>query len=179
MARLFFALWPDGGAGSALAAHAQRLARSAGGRAVPAANVHLTLVFLGEVEPSRIDAILRAAGEVRSSRFRVAPDEIGSFRRSAVAWAGFRQPPAELLALQANLAEKLALQGFEREARAFAPHLTLVRRIASPVAREAIEPVPWKAEAISLVETNRARGGYATLAEWPMRERQDQRPADG
>ena len=51
MPRLFFALWPDGPARAVLAGHAARLARLARGRAVPAARLHLTLVFLGAVAP--------------------------------------------------------------------------------------------------------------------------------
>jgi RNA 2',3'-cyclic 3'-phosphodiesterase len=170
MARLFYALWPDRQAREALAAHGARLARGAGGRAVPAANLHLTLVFLGEVEPARVASLHRAAGEVESPGFELALDEVGSFRGSGVAWAGCRVAPPALLALQAALAERLRLQGFTPEARPFAPHLTLVRRIAAPVAREAIAPVSWRVKGFALVESDRARGGYANVADWPLRD---------
>lgn len=172
MARLFFALWPDRPAREALAAHGKRIAESAGGRAVPTANLHLTLVFLGEVEPSRVASLHRAADEVEADRFGIDLDEIGCFPHAGVAWAGFRDPPPALLGLQAALADRLALQGLDRETRPFAPHLTLVRRIGAPVERQAIRPVAWPARAFSLVESNRHRGGYTTVAEWSLRERE-------
>ncbi|MGE0357028.1 MAG: RNA 2',3'-cyclic phosphodiesterase [Burkholderiales bacterium] len=170
MARLFFALWPDAGARDALAACGARIAASAGGRAVPAAKLHLTLAFLGEVAADRAAALREAAGEVEARAFRLELDEIGSFRRSGVAWAGCRVPPPGLSDLQADLAGRLARRGFEGESRAYAPHLTLVRRIAAPVAREAIDPVSWRVAAFSLVETLPAGGGYATVAEWRLRD---------
>lgn len=170
MARLFFALWPDAGAREALAAQGARIAASAGGRAVSAAKLHLTLAFLGEVAAERSGAARDAAGEVEAHAFRLELDEIGSFRRSGVAWAGCRSAPPGLVELQADLAGRLAQRGFAGEARAYAPHLTLVRRIAGPVSREPIAPVSWRVTAYSLVETLPAGGGYATLAEWRLRD---------
>ncbi|MDH5265059.1 MAG: RNA 2',3'-cyclic phosphodiesterase, partial [Betaproteobacteria bacterium] len=66
MARLFFALWPDAAARAALADLARATANRYGGRAVPAANLHLTLVFLGEVDPARIAALRRAVDGLAS-----------------------------------------------------------------------------------------------------------------
>ncbi|MBK6982591.1 MAG: RNA 2',3'-cyclic phosphodiesterase [Betaproteobacteria bacterium] len=170
MARLFFALWPDLPARQALAAHGERLARLAGGRPVPASRLHLTLVFLGEIEPPRIDSLREAAQEVEANRFGMALDEIGSFRHARVAWAGLRKPSPALLTLQAALAGNLARRGIELEPRPFAPHLTLVRGIGETMAREEIQAVQWTAKTFSLVETRRAGGGYDTVADWSLRE---------
>ena len=60
----------------------------AGGRATPTESIHLTLEFLGNVEPERVPLVERIAGEVRAGPFRVVLDRIGSFRRARVAWAG-------------------------------------------------------------------------------------------
>ena len=168
MPRVFFALWPPREAGEALARHGARLAKASGGRAVAAANLHLTLVFLGDVAPGRIDSLRRAAGTVEARRFTLALDRLGSFRGSGVGWAGCRQPANELLALQSALSSALAAEGFPPEARPYAPHLTLVRRISAPIAPEAIEAVTWEVGTFALVESRRERGGYATVGEWPM-----------
>jgi 2'-5' RNA ligase len=170
MARLFFALWPERRAAEALAAQGARLARAARGRAVPAASLHLTLVFLGEVAAARVAALHRAAGAVEAGGFDLVLDEVGCFRQSGVAWAGCNAPPPALLVLQALLAERLGAEGFAPEGRPFAPHLTLVRRIAVPVASQAIEPIAWRVRTFALVESARARGGYATVAEWALQE---------
>jgi 2'-5' RNA ligase len=59
--RMFFALWPDAAARAALAGLAAEVVRGGGGRAPAAANLHLTLAFVGAVAPERREA-LHAAG---------------------------------------------------------------------------------------------------------------------
>ncbi len=168
MARLFFALWPDAQARLALAARGKEVARRCGGRPVPAANLHLTLAFLGEVEPSAIPALREAAGAGGGEAFELALDRLGAFARAGVAWAGCRVAPPALLALQAGLARRLGEAGFPQEERPFAAHLTLARRIRVPLAPEAMDPVRWPVGAFALVESVRGEGAYRTLAEWPL-----------
>jgi RNA 2',3'-cyclic 3'-phosphodiesterase len=169
MARLFFALWPDESARGALAAHARQVAGRCGGRPVPAANLHLTLVFLGEVDPARIEALRRAAAGVAAESFDLALDLVGGFRRARVAWAGCRLAPPPLLALQSALEERVRDAGFSPDARPFAPHLTLARNVREPLEAQAIGAVGWRADAFALVESARGEGAYRTLAEWPLK----------
>jgi 2'-5' RNA ligase len=66
-----------------------------------------------------------------------------SVRNPRVLWVGLKNLPDELLQLHKNLEDELAGQGFPRETKRFAPHLT-IGRIRSPegapmVARELIE----------------------------------------
>lgn len=168
MARLFFALWPDAHARAALGARATEVARRCGGRPVPAANLHLTLVFLGEVEAARIGALGRAADAVTGGAFDLALDRIGDFRRAGVAWAGCGRPSAEMLALQASLERRVREAGFATDGRAFAPHLTLARRVREPVEPGDVEPVSWRVTAFALVESAHGEGAYRRLAEWPL-----------
>lgn len=170
MARLFFALWPDAAARAALADLARTTASRYGGRAVPAANLHLTLVFLGEVDPARIGALRRAADGVACPGFAFQLDRVGGFRRAGVAWAGCRRPPPALLALQSSLEGRIREAGFSPDDRAFAPHLTLARRVREPVEPRDMEAVAWRANAFALVESARGEGAYRTLAEWPLGE---------
>ena len=170
MARLFFALWPDAAAQARLAALAKEIARFCGGRPVPAANLHLTLVFLGQVDPARIDALRLAADGVASAAFILGLDRIDGFRRAAVAWAGCRQPPVGLIALQAELERRIRDAGFHPDDRAFFPHLTLARRVRELVRPGYIEPVSWRASTFVLVESARGDGTYRCLAEWPLKD---------
>lgn len=92
---------------------------------------HVTLKFLGEVLPENVpvlrDAISGIAG--KTTRF---PLEIGGFgafpslRRPRTIWVGVNAL-AELRALKHDLEWELASLGFERELRAFHPHVTLGR----------------------------------------------------
>lgn len=168
MARLFFAVWPDAGARTALDARAKRIADRYGGRPVPARNLHLTLVFLGEIDPGRIEALKLAAAGVAGKAFRLGLDLVGGFRRAGVAWAGCRVVPTALLALQEDLDRRVREAGFTPDERAFAPHLTLARRVRNPVQAEDVEAATWWVEAFSLVESERATGSYRALAEWPL-----------
>jgi 2'-5' RNA ligase len=143
------------------------------GRAVPAAKLHLTLVFLGEVDPGRVGALQRAVGELPGDAVTVELDVIGKFRRTGVAWAGCRQPSKELLVLQAALQQRVRAAGFFSEERAFVPHLTLARRVREVVAEQAVEPVSWRATTVALVESGQSDGAYRNLAEWTLREGED------
>lgn len=168
MARLFLALWPDPAARAALAARAAQVARRCGGRPVPAANLHLTLLFLGEVEPARIEALACAARATAGSAFTLGLDCIGGFRRAGVAWAGCREPPAQLLALRSALLGRVREAGFRPDERPFAAHLTLVRRAREPLKQVDMEPISWRATSFALVETVRGEGAYRTLAQWKL-----------
>jgi 2'-5' RNA ligase len=168
MARLFFSLWPDMPARTSLAARAQDAAKLFGGRPVSEGNLHLTLVFLGEVESSRIVALRQAADKAEGTAFALSLDLVGGFRRAGVVWAGCRRPPAELLRFQANLECLVREAGFAVDDRPFAPHLTLVRHAKGPREPGEIEQVSWCAKAFALVESVPGRGAYRTLAEWPL-----------
>lgn len=102
-------------------------------RWVAPAAIHLTLKFLGEVHREAID---RVRGVVRAVAAKAAPFEVslggfGAFptlRRPRVLWAGV-EPTPQLRSLKHDLEWELARLGFEREVRAFHPHLTLGREM--------------------------------------------------
>lgn len=100
-------------------------------RWVEQSNLHLTLKFLDEVRPERADevreAVLRIAN--KSPVLNVALSGCGAFptmRRPRVIWVGADATP-ELRCLKHDLEWELAPLGFEREVRAFHPHITLGR----------------------------------------------------
>lgn len=102
-------------------------------RRARAGSVHLTLRFLGEIEEARAEAAagaLRRAGE-GAPAFDVPLERFGVFphmKRPGALWAGPRQAPAPLAALESSLSRRLAEAGFPAEDRPFRPHLTLARR---------------------------------------------------
>ena len=100
-------------------------------RWVEPAALHMTLKFLGEVRPQNVEAVMRAVAAVAA---KAVPHDIklggfGAFptiRRPDVIWAGAEAKP-ELRSLKHDLEWELAALGFERELRAFQPHITLGR----------------------------------------------------
>ncbi|MCM2326342.1 MAG: RNA 2',3'-cyclic phosphodiesterase [Lysobacter sp.] len=168
MARLFFALWPDAAARAALGRLAAEVSSRTGGRPVAAAKLHLTLVFLGEVDPARIPALASAAQGVAAEAFDLALDRLGAFARARVAWAGCERPPEKLLAMQAQLERRVRDAGFAPDDRPYAAHLTLARRARAPLAPERVDPVTWRVATFALVESVPGEGTYRTLAEWAL-----------
>jgi len=106
----------------------KRFARDA--KWVNTTGVHLTLKFLGYVEPERIGLI---CGTLQTSAEHHGPVALhvrgaGFFpnpRRPAVFWAGVESERLPLL--QKDVEERMASLGFEKENRPFSPHLTLAR----------------------------------------------------
>ncbi|HYF58899.1 MAG TPA: RNA 2',3'-cyclic phosphodiesterase [Burkholderiaceae bacterium] len=176
--RLFLAIEPDDAARAALAALAERVAAATGARAVPAANLHLTLVFLGEVDPARVDALRDATAGVaaRHPAFDLVFDVPGAFAGARVAWLAPSAPPPGLLALQAALARACVGAGVTIDARRYAPHVTLARKLPAAAARGADRmPAPgtavgWRAGDVALMRSSPAPGGvvYDAIARAPL-----------
>jgi 2'-5' RNA ligase len=128
-------------------------------RWVPAKGIHLTLKFLGEVDPGRVGPLAEAIRSAASSHpaFRVSVGGVGCFpgpRRPRVVWVGVQEPTGALAALQREIEAALAPLGFPPEEREFNPHLTLgrVRREATSEDAAKVGAVISKEVASSLGE---------------------------
>ncbi|MBI4949904.1 MAG: RNA 2',3'-cyclic phosphodiesterase [Deltaproteobacteria bacterium] len=98
---------------------------------VKPASIHLTLKFLGEIDPAKADAIATALEYASKGigPFEVKVSGLGAFpnmMNPRVLWAGIGGNDA-LKRLSANIEDGLEPLGFEREGRPFTPHLTLCR----------------------------------------------------
>ncbi len=125
--RLFAALEPSASFRSALSELQERL-RTAGveGRYLDAANLHLTLAFIGEWGEN-VTAVLPAV----IKPFSITLADVGIFERAKVLWAGV-EPSAELNALAARVREHLQEAGIPFDPQAFFPHITLIRKPVLP-----------------------------------------------
>ena len=95
-------------------------------------NIHLTLKFLGNINPADIDniggAMVDAVGEFGT--FKLVAGGVGVFpgiKRPRVIWVGLGGQIQLLFAVQRVLEENLAALGFKKEKRPFKGHLTLGR----------------------------------------------------
>lgn len=169
--RAFFALAPDGAVREALARLAGGIAQRTRGRATMPASIHMTLAFVGDVDPGQVDGLKAIGAVLPDEAFDVVLDATGGFARPQVAWVAPSLIPAPLADLQRRLADLLAEGGFRVEARAFAPHLTLVRKCEQIPERQAIPPISWRVGAVSLWASAIDVGGarYTELAAWRLR----------
>lgn len=141
-----------------------------GGRALPARNIHLTLVFLGEVARERLPRLEALAAAVTVPRFEIRVDHVGYWRHNRVVWAGVERGAAELEALAVGLKQALAGNDFDFDNRAHVPHVTLLRNARRAPAAPAVRPVAWPVTGHALVESvplERAKL-YRVLRIWPL-----------
>jgi 2'-5' RNA ligase len=100
---------------------------------VEAENVHLTLLFLGEVEDRDLPAICRVVADccAQHDAFTLSVESVGCFpnpRRPRIVWAGVSTGTEELCALHDALEPPLLDLGcYRREDRQYTPHVTLGR----------------------------------------------------
>ncbi len=102
-------------------------------------NIHLTLKFLGDLDPDDIDKIGAAmtGAAIDFSPITMSVRGIGVFpgiKRPRVIWLALGGDIRSLLALQGRLEEKLAGVGFPKDKRSFKAHLTLgrIKQSANP-----------------------------------------------
>ena len=91
-------------------------------------SIHITLKFLGEVPEKRIEEIDAQLAGLSWKPFTVTVRGVGFFpgnRSPRVVWAGMEAPTMQGLAEQ--LDTRMERLGFEKEKRAFRPHITLAR----------------------------------------------------
>jgi 2'-5' RNA ligase len=109
--------------------------------------MHVTLKFVGEVAPEKVQEIQKELGGVRSAAMvELTFRGVGFFPNAKyprVFWAGIEATP-NLLEIATEIEERMEKLGIPREGRAFHPHLTLARFKSEeglPKLREAIEKV--------------------------------------
>lgn len=170
-ARVFFALWPDEGVRGELARAAKLLHGACGGRITRPENVHLTLVFLGDIERRRLDDLREAAAGVRAPAHVLPLERFGWFRRNRVAWAGPEHTPAETLELVHGLEAALKQARFAFDVRPWEAHITLLRKAECGKSLPGLAPVRWPLREFVLVESELSPGGsvYRIIGRWDLR----------
>ncbi len=143
------------------------------GRPVAAANLHLTLAFLGDISPEKQQALAALAGRIRQPGFTLTLDDAGQWLRSRVVWLGTRQPPRGLLQLASMLRAQAARSGCYQSPQPFHPHITLLRDAGQAVAL----PPPgfsWSFPVTEFVlyesRFERGRTRYIPLQRWTLNE---------
>ncbi|MBV8514543.1 MAG: RNA 2',3'-cyclic phosphodiesterase [Acidobacteria bacterium] len=93
-------------------------------------NLHVTLKFIGNTDPTKLDSIRTVLAGIRSPQgVQLLFRNIGFFpnaKRPRVIWGGL-EASKNLAPLARALDQQIATLGFPSEERAFTPHLTLAR----------------------------------------------------
>ena len=119
-------------------------------------NYHLTLKFIGEVEPDEIDDIARSmsftASKTKAFSFNLS--KIGYFARptSLIPWVGV-EDRGNLNRLVMNLERGLEKHGYRKERRSFSPHITLGREVVLKAEKKGFwESIPFESETVEVSE---------------------------
>ena len=105
------------------------LGRSEGRLAiVDPANLHVTVKFLGEIDPAQVEPIVEALRAVRADPFDITVEcaVCNPPRRPQVVWCDVTDG-GESAALARQVDDLLLPLGFPRDRRPFRPHVTLAR----------------------------------------------------
>lgn len=182
--RLFIAARPPDAVHRALADLSRSLSsRGDGVRWVKADGVHLTLKFLGSTDEGKVAAIDRAVSECARGvgEIRLTVGRVGTFpdiKRPRVIWVGLAGDLARLESVQRALEEACFGLGFEKEGRAFRPHLTL-GRVRDRLSVDTIKKIEQSrdivlgdmvVDAIELIKSDLSPSGavYTTLSHHPL-----------
>jgi 2'-5' RNA ligase len=150
---------------------------------VKAPAIHLTCIFLGEIDEARVDSIADALREAAAAAepFETNLDGIGaypSFERPRVVWAGIASGAEEARMLKEGIDRALEPLGFEPDRRDYHPHITLGRvkqlgqkRVLEHAAADWVLPFEhWMTREVILFRSDLTREGpiYTPLVRAPL-----------
>jgi 2'-5' RNA ligase len=144
---------------------------------------HLTLKFLGDITNDQIDSISARLQEVAShfTPFGIKLEGAGSFPKwdfPRVVWIGIGEGGEAIKKVAQEVEDAMVEEGFERENRAFSPHIT-IGRVKSPKNKDKLKNIASKVEVnpvfcdisrIVLFKSELLRTGavYSELAAFPF-----------
>lgn len=169
MGRYFFALWPDEDIRRQLEAVSDGLPGDCG-RKVRSENLHITLVFLGNIEDAVMERMRSVVDGIKCRTFTLTLNLYGWWKRPRVIWLGTDTVPGALEELASHLNSVAAEHDVHVDSRPYAPHLTLVRKAKRPLAGFSYGPIHWQIRDFCLVQSiTRAAGAeYRVVQNWPL-----------
>jgi 2'-5' RNA ligase len=93
-------------------------------------NIHITIRFLGDIQPHMIDSIYEEMKKISFNPFMVELVGLGAFPKlnyPRVVWVGIKKGPNELKDVFKQLEPRLRRLGFSPDTKGFSPHLTITR----------------------------------------------------
>jgi RNA 2',3'-cyclic 3'-phosphodiesterase len=187
-AKVFFALWPTATERDQLSVWQKRLQHLCGGRAMRGETLHCTLVFVGDVGHSRLEALQMAAQEASGKSFELCLDTAHYWGHNHIVYAAPAHVPQQLVHLVGVLEQCLTAHGFAFDRREYQSHVTLLRNASwtdAPKAGNpqpasgrvewspplpAMKPVCWQIRDFALVRSAQQNGlaNYRVLARFPL-----------
>ncbi|WP_312910929.1 RNA 2',3'-cyclic phosphodiesterase [Natronosalvus caseinilyticus] len=183
--RLFVSVDLPESLADAVAAVQEPLSSAAGIRLTDPTQAHVTLVFLGDVDPDRVPDLEReleaAVDDAEIDPFEARFAGLGVFpslEYIRVVWLGVEDGHEELTRLQAAVENRTTAMGFEADNHEFTPHATIARmdhaggkeRVQSVVRERSPTVGTTTVEEIRLTESRLTDDGpvYETRERFPL-----------
>lgn len=103
--------------------------------AIPPANFHMTLAFLGHIDDRQHETLIEKLSDLRYQPFSFTLDVTGIWNGPKILFAAPSSPPEELMALAKGVRKAAHQSGIGIEGKGFEPHVTLIRKatVATPL----------------------------------------------
>jgi 2'-5' RNA ligase len=168
--RLFFAAVPDGEMRERLSRAARALEAPAACKFLPAAQYHMTLVFLGEVRDHEVPVVRELGEAQRLQSIALCFDRWEYWRESRVIVAATSKRPQALENLRSGLAGALARRAIAFDDKPLRPHITVARKVAQAPVLPALSEVVWTIRDLALMASARGPRGsiYTVVDSWSV-----------
>ena len=107
---------------------------------VTASNLHITLVFLGNVNHKALEQLTARIDAITASPFSLHLNQLGYWSKPRVLWLGAQTVDDNMYALVENLTQAANQCGMNIPKQPYIPHVSLARKLNSNPAAAIIEP---------------------------------------
>ena len=130
------------------------------GRLTQKENLHITVVFLGEVAENRIGLIKETMNRIQESPFLLQMKGLGRFsKKGGDLWYREVSLDSALLRIYDILSRELKRNGFQIEDRRFSPHITIARQVKCKKKQEiSFTDVMQPVDSLSLMKSEQIKG---------------------
>lgn len=169
MKRLFIALWPNQETRKQIDLIKRSIA-PAGLKMVKCDDLHITLIFLGNISAESEAMIRQGMQNISAQPFTLYFDQLAFWRKPRVLCLLTEQYDQQLLRLYKALQRELQQCNIAIDDRLYKPHITLARK-ANKLIDMDVPLVKWRAKSFCLVESISTPEGvhYQVLQRWDFK----------
>ncbi|MDC1284362.1 RNA 2',3'-cyclic phosphodiesterase [Gammaproteobacteria bacterium] len=149
--RMFLTVWPN-------EAQIEQLYQLQGdyigyGKEVSPENLHMTLLFMGDMPDDQVDCLIQNARDLAVRPFSISLDRLGYFPKTKIFYVAPSVIPEELTRLQRGLRSCAQHCGVRQLSKRYLPHVSLQRKSEIPLSNPSFAPIEWEIDEFHLVES--------------------------
>jgi len=166
MKRLFFALWPSDKTRKQIDSFNCSIS-STHLKKVKADNLHVTLVFLGNVDTESELMLRQSVSDIKVEPFDLHFNQLAFWSKQRILCLLTQHYDEQLLMLVNQLKRKVEQCGLKTEERPYKPHITVARKATRLTDTKAFS-IEWSAQSYCLVESCSTEDGvrYQVIQRW-------------